>query len=138
MATTDVIDHVHEDAGFQLSQVYKGFPAEAFDSKINELEFSPRELALHLTEAYVAGTKHVQGEKHSWGSYSGSGNQDEIVATMLSERQKFKDAAMAAGDEDHLKALMGYGAGHDYYHVGQLCTMRRAVDPDWDAESIYR
>ena len=108
MATTDVIDHVHEDAGFQLSQVYNGFPAEAFDSKINELEFTPRELAVHLTEAYIAGTKHVYGEKHSWGSYSGSGSQDEIVAIPTLVRKLPDPIRRVIGDLSNVeKTLVG-------------------------------
>jgi hypothetical protein len=43
------------------------------------------------------------------------------------------DATEANVRED----AMHYIVLHDCYHVGQLCLVRLADDPNWDAYSIY-
>lgn len=139
MDARDLASYVFEDAGFQLGQVLQGFPSPAFDQKLNDLEMTPKDTVVHLTEAYVAGQKQIKGARHSWGTYAAtSDDQDALVETMKQERAAFWNAAEESGDPTQYKTAMLYGSNHDYYHVGQLCTMRRAVDPAWDSDSIYR
>ncbi len=138
MTSSEMFRKLYADAGYQLEKSFEGMADSCFRSKPNSQGMSPKEIAVHLAEAYVAGQKHFSGESHEWGTYQmDSPQQDVIIANMFEERKKFKDAIEAKGDEDAMKTGLDYGVNHDFYHVGQICSHRIENEPDWNAYSIY-
>lgn len=134
----DLFSNIFDEAGSQLSRVLDGFPAAAFEKRNLEQEMTPAETVAHLTECHIAGQKELRGEQHDWGSYEPQeASIAEKVARLEAERASFKAAVVAAGNPEAVKAGVNYGAAHDFYHIGQLCTLRRVADPEWDPYSIY-
>jgi len=128
-----------DDAEYQLRQVFSGLPDGAWDEHLVPGTMSPRETAAHLAEAYVAGVKHFRGEEHDWGTYQPASTEPtQILDEMFQERDKLKAAALAAEDHTGLKTAIAYSASHDYYHIGQMCSLRLKVEPNWNPYSIYK
>ena len=126
-----------EDGASQLGAAFADFPADSWDAKSNPMAMSARETVVHLTEAYIACGKHLNGEKLQWGSYvAESDDPNRLLAVMIKERDIIKMAALAA-DPAEYKIVLAYASNHDYYHVGQMVTLRLHLDPTWNADSIY-
>ena len=126
-----------DDAAKQLRAVLSEWPDSTWDTKAHPTAMSARETVTHLTEAYQAAGKHLIGEEHQWGSYAPvSDDPNRLLAEMNKQRDVLKAAAL--GHEDsHLGTVLAYSSNHDFYHVGQLVTLRLHLNPEWDAYSIY-
>ena len=138
MTAKELLEFQIDDAGYQLDQVLSGFPEAAMDHKAEGLTMTPRESISHLCEAYLALDKTIKGEKHEWGTYQ---PVDTSTASLLSEMKSLRDSAVAGSltdDDDKLKEGHAFIVAHDYYHVGQMCLARLAVEPEWNCYSIYR
>lgn len=137
MDARELLFYQLEDAGYQLEQVLQDFPEAALDSKMPAGSMTPREVVVHLIEAYIAFDKSTRGEQHDWGSYRVS---DCSTQGVMSEFRSTRSTATAnlGSDDQALKNAHAYIVAHDYYHVGQLCAARLAVDPEWDPYAIYR
>ncbi|HRI43202.1 MAG TPA: DinB family protein [Fimbriimonadaceae bacterium] len=126
-----------DESRFQLEKVLEGLSDDAWTAKPTP-SFSPAQTVEHLCEVYTAYKKHVQGEPHEWGSYnSGETTREGVTALMWRLRGEACEAALA-GNEEAGRSAIDYIVMHDAYHVGQLVTVRLALDPEWNAYSIYR
>ena len=97
---------------------------------------SPRELVEHLCECAVAFNKSAVGEKHEWGTFS---VDDKSPANLRAELKRLRAEAVAEvnGEDEVLKEAFSFLSSHDAYHVGQLCSCRLSLDPNWNAYAIY-
>ena len=139
MDAKELFVHEFDDAGYQLSQVFAGLPEESWDAKVHPSAMSARETAAHLAEAYVACSKEVQGNEHEWGSYQpASAEPQGLLGALTQERNAARAAVLASADPHALKSGLAFTANHDYYHVGQMATLRLHLDPEWDAYCIYK
>jgi len=139
MENRDFLEYQIGTSGRQVEMVLDGFAAEKWDKSLSEGSMNTTELVGHLTECYLAVQKHMLGEEHEWGSYiPAQESAQELVAAMRTEREKAKEALLAASSDDAVKAATDYVVLHDVYHVGQMAALRMSVDPEWDAYSIYK
>lgn len=126
-----------EDAGYQLAKCYEGISDAVLDAKVAD-GMTPREAYEHLGDAYRAYVATLAGEKYEWGSFRCADRSWAGMWREVSEaRNQAVAAAMAAEGDDALKMANAYLLGHEYYHVGQVCLVRIANDPDFDPYSIY-
>ncbi len=120
-----------------LEKTFEGLTEAEADHRFGHL-MSPRQHATHLSEAYVAAVKHAKGEKHDWGSYQPAGSTwDAVLQDWRTRRAEAVEALLGAGDDESLKSASDYIVGHDHYHVGQMCSVRLNLNPQWNAYSIY-
>lgn len=135
MTAKELLQHQIDEANYQLGKVFEGVDA-SLDFKLTEQSMTPRETAIHLAECYTALAKDLAGEKHEWGTYV-PGTKE--WPGLWDELQALRSAAVAAVMAEGGDVMKGHSfiVGHDFYHVGQLCQVRLACDPGWDAYSIY-
>jgi hypothetical protein len=139
MTATDLIKDQLEDSGYQLTKVIEGMPEHGFDHKLTDGAMTPREQIAHLAEAYECFSVNAAGGKYEWGTYkAASADTAALTTEFMKQREKAVAAALSDSSDEKIKLANDYILGHDYYHVGQMCLSRLAVEPDWDAYSIYR
>ena len=139
MTATELLQDQMEDAGFQLSKVLEGMPEEAMDKKVTDGSMSPREQVAHLCEAYEAFKVNASGGKYEWGTYKAPATETAaLVREFKAQRDDAVHQALSNPNPESIKHAHEYILGHDYYHVGQMCLARLAVQPDWNAYAIYR
>lgn len=127
-----------DDLGFQLEACLTGLPVEEIDTKPLPVLSSAREAVTHLCEVYTATEEITRGQQHAWGSYAPPVTEwNELLVVFRDLRTKAATAVLD-GDPEHLGHGSAFLVEHDAYHVGQLATLRRSIDPDWNAYSIYR
>ena len=61
----------------------------------------------------------------------------ELVGYVLTQRDAVVAKLDGSASEEVVKHAFDYVALHDCYHVGQMCTLRLTLDPEWNAYSIY-
>ena len=137
MDAISLLKHQIDDSAYQLEKCLEGFPVESFDAKPIASGMSFREMVVHLLEVYHAAAKMAKGEKHEWGSYVAPELADEDLLSALTSLRATAVELLLAGGESGIQTASAFIVGHDYYHVGQLVTLRLAVQPDWDSYSIY-
>lgn len=136
MTAKELLKHQFDDAGYQLTKVVEGIDS-SLDLKLTDKGMSTREIVAHLGECYTAILTESKGEKHSWGSYQPATTE---WPALWNEVQGLREKAIVAatekeGWEDHASA---FGPAHDYYHVGQIASIRLSQDAEWDPYSIYK
>lgn len=100
---------------------------------------SGRAMFAHLYECYCAALTILGGREHPWGDFEiPQSVMESPVAETFAKREEAVAALLADGSEAALKIAIDYIALHDSYHIGQLCTLRLTVDPEWDFYSIYK
>jgi hypothetical protein len=127
-----------EDCLHQLSACFKDVNDEHATQKPVECMMSIRETALHLMEAYTAIEKAAKGEKHEWGSFRDPGGDFASLIEKFHTARAVAVAAALASMDTNQSLIKDYVIGHDYYHVGQLVSIRLMLDSNWDYHSIYK
>ncbi|MBS1714767.1 MAG: hypothetical protein JST30_10575 [Armatimonadetes bacterium] len=139
METTALFRTVSDDARYQLEKSLEGLDESSADAKPGAHTMSARETLAHLAECYVAGTAHLEGGQHEWGTFKPKATDfDALRSETFAHRDRFCDLVSQNPTEDAVKTAFTYGSSHDFYHVGQLCSLRLSLDPSWDAYSIYK
>lgn len=127
-----------ETVGAQVRATFEGLEESQYDFQAHAAMMTPRQMISHLCECYVAVTKMTKGEEHSWGTYTPDATTGaELRSTWESERATAVSALAAWDSEKADEEATGFIVLHDAYHVGQMCTIRLAIDPEWNAYSIY-
>jgi len=138
MTANELLNKQLDDVSYQLEKVLEGVKESDLDFKVSPTAMSMRELVEHLCEVYTCVEKESRGEKHSWGTFAIA---DKSWSNLLSEFNKTRAKALgivsAAQEDKDILSANAYIVAHDYYHVGQLASIRLATDPTWDAYSIY-
>ena len=121
-----------------LRQTLNGITEATADHRHGNMR-SARETAKHLCECYLMLAHRVEGKEYEWGSFQPqAATWDDLQEEMFALRKSATDMALATNDDEMLWRLHEFVAGHDQYHVGQLCALRLDIQPDWDYYSIYR
>lgn len=139
MTTKELLSKQMDSSGFQLSKCIEGWNPAAFDDKLTPNSMSLRVTLVHLAEVYQAVQKQARGDEHEWGSYTPiSDGAEALQADLWRERKLAVDAVLAVGDDDKAAHMaLDYIILHDAYHVGQLCSLRLSIEPDWNMYVIY-
>jgi hypothetical protein len=128
-----------DESGYQFKACLAGVSADSFEAKPIEGVMSIREALEHCTEACLAVQKDAIGEKQSWGTYKfPAGSVDELVAIFEDERAKAVALAMDNFDNQGAHWLKDYIVAHEFYHVGQMVSVRLALSDGFEPYSIYR
>jgi len=136
MTDKELLRHQIDDAGYQLTKVFEGIEETSLDSRVTEKAMTPREVVAHLAEAYQATIAAAAGKEHQWGSYAPADSSWPAVWNeMMGLRERAAEAILESGKVTDGNAFI---VAHDYYHVGQICSLRLIKDPEWDAYSIYK
>lgn len=133
----ELLNYGLDECKYQLERAFEGLTGANWSaSPIGG--WSAAGIAEHLCEVYTAFAKHARGEEHDWGTYQ-SGETTEEGTKALMWRLRAEACALAqSGDEKMEKAAIDYIVLHDPYHVAQLVAIQLALDPNWNAYSIYR
>lgn len=133
----DFVREQLDDSGYQLSKVFEGISGEQWGAKVTDESMSPRETVAHLCECYVAVQAGLEGQEHSWGTYTIPEMSDDALPTFLAEsRQKAVNAIVSSSNPKAPSLASAYVTLHDAYHVGQLVTLRLGFG-GFDPYSIY-
>ena len=138
MTGQEAISNLLDTAKFQLTMVFKDLPEDIRDNTLHSDNMSFSTSVGHLCEVYTAVLKMSRGETHDWGTYTlPSSDWNELHDLMFTLRAECIEASLALPDEAGLKTLCDYAIAHDFYHVGQLVTLRIAAEPGWNSYGIY-
>jgi uncharacterized damage-inducible protein DinB len=139
MTGSDVMTHLLEGVTRQLKACFAEISDEELDFAWRPEAMTARQMAVHLTEVYMAVLAKAAGTEFEWGSYQPPSMESEAL---LSEMWAKRDAAIQAfpvkDDPAAVEVLSDYVIGHDYYHVGQLVIARLSAGKGFDAYAIYR
>lgn len=139
MTANDLLNKQLDDVSYQLDKVFEGVSEADLDFKVAPAAMSIREIAEHLCEVYTAVETESNGGSHSWGSFS---IEDKSWSNLMEQFHALRANVLAiasnASDEKAVLNASAYLVAHDYYHVGQLASLRLATDSGWDAYSIYK
>ncbi len=137
MTAKELITAQLDDTKLQVSKVFEGIPEDGWDQSSNPQAMSPRQTLGHLTEccmAMLAEDPHT----YEWGSFDASGlSHQELMAKYNDLRAQCVQKCTESSEDEVINSASNFIALHEAYHVGQLATLRLALDPDWNAYSIY-
>lgn len=138
MTALEVQVHAISDAGNQLEKVVEGLPDDQWTAQVNEQAMSALESFAHMAGCYDMFSSEAQGVKKEWGEYAVEDmTPSGVMKAWKEERARALAALEADPSDDNLKKATMYITLHDAYHVGQLCTLRLTLDPEWNAYAIY-
>ncbi|MEI7986250.1 MAG: hypothetical protein WCI55_11540 [Armatimonadota bacterium] len=127
-----------DECGYQLKACLVGISDENFVATPLAGMMSIRDSLEHCAEAYVAVQKGIAGEKHSWGTYKfPAGSVNELVDIFDTERAKAVELSLEKFDDDS-HFVKDYIVAHEFYHVGQMVSVRLALGDGFEPYSIYR
>ena len=136
--SSDVLKIALDTSGHQLRKCYEGISERAMDSSAGPAGMTARQMLEHFSECYEAYIAECEGRKYEWGSYKAA---DTSAGALLKAFQETRDRAVSlalSSEKPEVRSnALHYVALHDCYHVGQLCLIRLADDPSWDAYGIY-
>ncbi len=136
MTATEFLSYQIETTGQMVLKCLNGFETSA-DSKAVENSMALGEQIEHLAEAYQAVITSSNGGEHEWGSFSLTARD---VPGMIQEMSGLRSEAIPLvlkETDEALKMGADYIVAHDNYHLGQLVTLRRHLDPSWNMYEIY-
>jgi uncharacterized damage-inducible protein DinB len=138
MTTLEFADSLMEESGHQINACFDGLSSEDFEKKPVDQMMSPRETVEHLLEVIQAVKTEVAGGKHEWGTFTAPTlSHSDLIAMFSSGRAEIVALALENLDtKPHL--AKDFVAAHEFYHVGQMVSIRSILDPTWNAYSIYR
>ena len=91
-----------------------------------------------MTECCLAVQAVFAEEKFSWGTYHyPDGTMSELIDIFDAERVKAVAIALDNFDAKHDYAKE-YIIAHEFYHVGQMVSVRLALNDGFEPYSIYR
>ena len=138
MTAKELIQSLVDNAGFQIEQCCAGITEEQADLKLHDDAMSFRVTMAHLCECCVAAVETAAGREHAWGTFE---PKSAAFAPLMDEWRELRKAAtevVVSDDEKLIGLASDFIAGHDYYHVGQLVSLRVSFDKAWDSYSIYK
>ena len=136
MTAPDLLRSQIDDVGRMLRRTFEGLDDSNCDFKSGNL-MSPREQVTHLCVVYMGAKDVAAGRQKDWASYQVN---EPSWAGLLAAFDSLRSEAVNAFDlenEESMKHASDYLIGHDHYHVGQMCAVRLAMDPQWDPYCIY-
>ena len=122
---------------FQLTKAFEGIQGEQWHRRSCAEAMTPHELAIHLSECYVASVAELQGGHYEWGSFVVENPEDSAILAKMFDLRKEAVSAILGADTDAARKLgADFLVQHDCYHIGQLATLRIQLG-EWNPYSIY-
>ena len=138
MTAKELIQSLVDNAGFQIEQCCAGITEEQADLKVHEDAMSFRVTIDHLCECCVAAVRSAAGREHAWGTFKANSTTFAALLEEWRELRKVATDALVSDDDKLIGIAADFIVGHDYYHVGQLVSLRITFDKGWDWYSIYK
>lgn len=126
-----ILRHQSDYVGNQVRACVHGMEKATWDARLAANGMTARETMAHLCDVYQYVAEKAKGGEPRWNQYLGDGSLDDFDRL----RAQAVDACLASDSASEL--LTDYIIVHDAYHVGQLCWIRRACEPEWDVYAIY-
>lgn len=136
--------------GEQLSKAIAGVGEPVADHRPVATLHSIRTTLIHMTDNYRALVADALGQKYAYGSWS---PPDGELATLISAWNAARLEAVNTLRErltdfqadfrtsfavwPSWKVATEWLVAHDAYHLGQVCYLRLAAEPEWDMYEIY-
>ena len=150
--TLDMILRQARTVGRQIQRAVTGLSEDEADFRFGEGLMSVRDTLVHLADNCLALSTELEGNAHEFGKWRPGG---EGLAHLVHEWCDLREQALEKA-WDRLrsvdldapmkvsfatwpgwKVLTEWVVMHDAYHLGQICALRLAQDPDWDMYSVY-
>ena len=139
MTATELLTIQLEDASYQIEKVLDGVDEAHLDIKLSPTSMSIRQSIEHLCEVYTAVDEESRGIKHAWGEYSIQYDSfDDLKSKFTSLRVRALGLVANPSNKEGFTLASEFMVAHEYYHVGQLASLRIATDSAWNPYSIYR
>ena len=139
MTANELLKVQLDDVTFQMEKVLEGISENDLDFKPAPTPMSVREQLEHLCEVYVAVEEEFRGVKHAWGEFTLEDKSLENLTAEIAKHRAVAITAVSGADtSDDLSKAYAFMVAHENYHIGQLVALRLAINPDWNAYSIYR
>lgn len=135
----ELLKHLLTNSGFQLSKSIEGLSEDEANQAIPSHSMTPFQVLGHLTECCHAFMKSANGEEHAWGTFQpASTTFADLTQEWQQTREQAVEIALSRSEDPKVvHHAIDFLAAHDYYHVGQLCTHRLGLNPEWNMYSIY-
>ncbi len=136
----DLIIASIEKGAFQLEQVLKDLPEEAWARRVVPTAMTPFETVEHLVHCYGAFLATSSDEAFDWSVpfKLASTQLHEAMLDLERIRQEAINRVRTSPEEKVLGLALDYMIQHDSYHIGQLALFRMSIDPNWDPYSLYQ
>ena len=139
MTATELLTIQLADASYQIEKVLEGVQEGQLDVKLCPTSMSIRQQIEHLCEVYTAVDEESRGLKHAWGEYVIQYDSfDELKTKFNGLRAKALGLVANPASSEAFELASAFMVGHEYYHVGQIASLRIATEPTWNPYSIYR
>lgn len=115
-----------------------GLPDTLHNDRIHETAMSPAEAVEHLLQVRAAFAASLRGESWDWSQPFSSGIEslDDRISALKEQTASLLEK-VDFGNAQQVESLIGYFPAHDNYHVGQICQLRMAREPEFNPYSIY-
>ena len=124
---------------FQVTHAFAGLSGDQWDFKLTPASMTPAQMIAHLAECCVAAKEAIDGHPHEWGTYDASGmTPAEVMTDWKTRRDAIVEVIKGIENETLLVEVLDFVPLHEAYHVGQMVLVQLALNPDWNAYSIYR
>jgi hypothetical protein len=124
-----------DESGKMLQRVFQGLDARSADFETGGM-MSPRKQAAHLIRCYRACQDASQGREPAWETYEVDDSDWQSLLDQL-QTDRLRAVSGVTEDPEKIKSANTFILGHDHYHLGQLCAIRLAIEPDWNPYAIY-
>ncbi len=124
----------------QLLNAIKDISEEEFHMKVLGELRSIADILIHICEVSYAFSMYADGEKYEWGTYTIPFHEMRGLLDVYHQLRKDAESKYLSRIEDkHVTELwLDYIVLHESYHIGQICMLRRLLQPEWDYYSIYK
>ena len=138
MTAKELLRKQIDDVSYQLEKVLEGVSDSDLDFKLAPTVMTAREHVVHLCEVYTAVEEGSRGVEHAWGTYDVADRSwTQLKPLFESLRARAVEIVTSSDDDKSLLSGTGFIVNHDSYHVGQLSSIRIALDSTWDPSCIY-
>jgi hypothetical protein len=135
MTASELLQFQLDETGKMLRRAFDGVDDRSADFEIGGM-MSPRKQAAHLIRCYRACEDVSKGKEPAWETYDVD-DSDWGSLMQLMEPDRSRAVSGVTDDRKSIENANTFILGHDHYHIGQLCAIRLAMDPDWNAYAIY-
>lgn len=148
----DLILRQAHTVGVQVERAASGLTEEQADFRLGEGLMSVRQTLIHLADNCLALNAELDRRPYEFGAWQPSdvgfpALVQEWKDLRKSVLEKVADCFREIDLEAPMKVSFATWPGwkvlsewivmHDAYHLGQICALRLAQDPQWDMYSIY-
>ncbi len=132
-----VLNYQLDQLAHQLQTVFADLSGNGWHAKSYDGALSPHETAIHLADCYSAFLAFLDNRSYEWGSFRPDEDSPEAAIQSMWNKRAEARAAITVGDERAARMATDFIILHDAYHVGQMVSNRRVIDPSFDYSKLY-